>query len=209
MIRDLTLRSAASFGSFHLIHLLYNEYIFYLVEHKVASVLGQTPISVVCPEEGDEASVEEMKEFPESREEKQKVSPPQIVRQLTAHHSGQSSLIGANTQFLVPPSSSSNTTLLLTKAATSSSSSSLFQFPSASAKTVTISFANQTSADHSKTNPSTSGTKVTLVSNVQQSTPKTIIVVPVSSSSVNPSLDRHLASGIQLIPGLGKRTKSD
>ena len=34
IIRDLTLRSAASFGSFHLIRLLYDEYMFYLVEHK-------------------------------------------------------------------------------------------------------------------------------------------------------------------------------
>ncbi len=31
VIRDLTLRSAASFGSFHLIRLLYDEYMFYLV----------------------------------------------------------------------------------------------------------------------------------------------------------------------------------
>ena len=202
MIRDLTLRSAASFGSFHLIHLLYNEYIFYLVEHKVASVVGQTPISVMCPEEGDDAGTGERKEFSEIREEKQKVSPSPIVRQLPAQQSGQSSLIGANTQFLVPPSSSSNATLLLTKAAASSSS---FQFPSASAKTVTISFANQTSADLPKTHPST---KVTLVSNVQQSTPKTIIVVPVSSSSGNPS-SGHLPPGIQLIPGPAKRTNCD
>ncbi|KAL7976124.1 hypothetical protein Chor_008372, partial [Crotalus horridus] len=35
VIRDLTLRSAASFGSFHLIRLLYDEYMFYLVEHRV------------------------------------------------------------------------------------------------------------------------------------------------------------------------------
>ncbi|KAL7639210.1 UNVERIFIED_CONTAM: hypothetical protein RMT77_010744 [Armadillidium vulgare] len=47
VIRDLTLRSAASFGSFHLIRLLYDEYMFYLVEHKVASSLGLTPIAVM------------------------------------------------------------------------------------------------------------------------------------------------------------------
>ncbi|XP_047484184.1 uncharacterized protein LOC125035917 [Penaeus chinensis] len=47
VIRDLTLRSAASFGSFHLIRLLYDEYMFYLVEHKVASSLGVTPIAVI------------------------------------------------------------------------------------------------------------------------------------------------------------------
>ncbi|KAL3316625.1 Transcription factor rfx3 [Cichlidogyrus casuarinus] len=47
LIRDLTLRSAASFGSFHLIRLLYDEYIFYLIEHKVAAHLGMTPVAVM------------------------------------------------------------------------------------------------------------------------------------------------------------------
>lgn len=47
VIRDLTLRSAASFGSFHLIRLLYDEYMFYLVEHKVATATGETPIAVM------------------------------------------------------------------------------------------------------------------------------------------------------------------
>ncbi|KAJ1531999.1 hypothetical protein ONE63_000633 [Megalurothrips usitatus] len=47
VIRDLTLRSAASFGSFHLIRLLYDEYMFYLVEHRVAKALGETPIAVM------------------------------------------------------------------------------------------------------------------------------------------------------------------
>ena len=47
VIRDLTLRSAASFGSFHLIRLLYDEYMFYLVEHKVASATGETPVAVM------------------------------------------------------------------------------------------------------------------------------------------------------------------
>ncbi|KER27550.1 hypothetical protein T265_05437 [Opisthorchis viverrini] len=47
VIRDLTLRSAASFGSFHLIRLLFDEYIFYLVEHKVAAHLGMTPVAVM------------------------------------------------------------------------------------------------------------------------------------------------------------------
>lgn len=47
VIRDLTLRSAASFGSFHLIRLLYDEYMFYLVEHQVALATGETPIAVM------------------------------------------------------------------------------------------------------------------------------------------------------------------
>jgi hypothetical protein len=40
VIRDLTLRSAASFGSFHLIRLLYDEYMFYLVEHRYEKING-------------------------------------------------------------------------------------------------------------------------------------------------------------------------
>ncbi|CAG0916924.1 unnamed protein product [Notodromas monacha] len=47
VIRDLTLRSAASFGSFHLIRLLYDEYMYYLVEHKVAEANGATPIEIM------------------------------------------------------------------------------------------------------------------------------------------------------------------
>lgn len=47
VIRDLTLRSAASFGSFHLIRLLYDEYMFYIVEHKVAEATHTTPIAVI------------------------------------------------------------------------------------------------------------------------------------------------------------------
>lgn len=47
IIRDLTLRSAASFGSFHLIRLLYDEYMFYLVEHKVAKAMGASPVAVM------------------------------------------------------------------------------------------------------------------------------------------------------------------
>lgn len=47
VIRDLTLRSAASFGSFHLIRLLYDEFMFYIIEHKVANATGTTPIAVM------------------------------------------------------------------------------------------------------------------------------------------------------------------
>ncbi|XP_053945645.1 DNA-binding protein RFX2 [Anastrepha ludens] len=48
VIRDLTLRSASSFGSFHLIRLLYDEYMFYLVEHKIAEAQQKTAIAVIC-----------------------------------------------------------------------------------------------------------------------------------------------------------------
>ncbi|CAF1309168.1 unnamed protein product [Didymodactylos carnosus] len=48
VIRDLTLRSAASFGSFHLIRLLYDEYMFYLIEHKIAAYTGKTPLAIIA-----------------------------------------------------------------------------------------------------------------------------------------------------------------
>jgi regulatory factor X 1/2/3 len=47
VIRDLTLRSAASFGSFHLIRLLYDEYMFFIIEHKVAEAMNSTPIAAM------------------------------------------------------------------------------------------------------------------------------------------------------------------
>ncbi|KAG5671635.1 hypothetical protein PVAND_001826 [Polypedilum vanderplanki] len=51
VIRDLTLRSAASFGSFHLIRLLYDEYMFYILERKVAEETNTQPIAVMYGEQ--------------------------------------------------------------------------------------------------------------------------------------------------------------
>ncbi|XP_043957032.1 MHC class II regulatory factor RFX1a isoform X8 [Gambusia affinis] len=84
VIRDLTLRSAASFGSFHLIRLLYDEYMYYLIEHRVAQAKGETPIAVM----GEFASLgrglnqldpdkeEEEEEDDESEEEGQELTLP-------------------------------------------------------------------------------------------------------------------------------------
>ncbi|XP_023126599.1 MHC class II regulatory factor RFX1a isoform X2 [Amphiprion ocellaris] len=84
VIRDLTLRSAASFGSFHLIRLLYDEYMYYLIEHRVAQAKGETPIAVM----GEFASLgrglnqldpdkeEEEEEEEESDEEGQELTLP-------------------------------------------------------------------------------------------------------------------------------------
>ena len=47
VIRDLTLRSAASFGSFHLIRLLYDEYMYYLIEQRVASFRNTNAVVVM------------------------------------------------------------------------------------------------------------------------------------------------------------------
>lgn len=51
VIRDLTLRSAASFGSFHLIRLLYDEFMFYILERKVAEETNTQPIAVMLSDE--------------------------------------------------------------------------------------------------------------------------------------------------------------
>ncbi|KAJ8398716.1 hypothetical protein AAFF_G00419130 [Aldrovandia affinis] len=84
VIRDLTLRSAASFGSFHLIRLLYDEYMYYLIEHRVAKAKGETPIAIM----GEFASLgrslstldpdkeEEEEEEEESEDECQELSLP-------------------------------------------------------------------------------------------------------------------------------------
>ncbi|VVD01076.1 unnamed protein product [Leptidea sinapis] len=47
VIRELTLRSAASFGSFHLIRLLYDEYVAYLVERRIADHRREPPVAVM------------------------------------------------------------------------------------------------------------------------------------------------------------------
>jgi hypothetical protein len=64
VIGDLTLRrSGASFGSFHLIRLLYDsEYIFYLVEHRVAMVTGEFVNMTLRPK--DEAGSTSVPPFP-------------------------------------------------------------------------------------------------------------------------------------------------
>jgi regulatory factor X 1/2/3 len=48
VIRDLILRSSASFGSFHLIRLLFDDYMFFLIEHEVALEKGVTPIAIMA-----------------------------------------------------------------------------------------------------------------------------------------------------------------
>ena len=47
MVRDLTLRSAHSFGSFHLIRLLFDEYLFYLTETRSAKATDSFPLKIL------------------------------------------------------------------------------------------------------------------------------------------------------------------
>ena len=42
-----------SFGSFHLVRLLYDEYMYHLIEHKIANMNKKTPLEVMS---GDEFS---------------------------------------------------------------------------------------------------------------------------------------------------------
>ncbi|XP_068995864.1 MHC class II regulatory factor RFX1 isoform X1 [Embiotoca jacksoni] len=67
VIRDLTLRSAASFGSFHLIRLLYDEYMYYLIEHRVARAKGETPVAVM----GEFASTVKRRNSPDLEKEEE------------------------------------------------------------------------------------------------------------------------------------------
>uniref|UniRef100_A0A1I8H0Z1 Ig-like domain-containing protein n=1 Tax=Macrostomum lignano TaxID=282301 RepID=A0A1I8H0Z1_9PLAT len=63
VIRDLTLRSAASFGSFHLLRLLHDEYLFYLVEHRVADYLALSPLAVMAEFRLDPAELPDTRGF--------------------------------------------------------------------------------------------------------------------------------------------------
>ena len=47
VVRDLTLRSADSFGSFHLVRLLFDEYMHFLIEHKIANEYKLTPLATM------------------------------------------------------------------------------------------------------------------------------------------------------------------
>ena len=47
VIRELTLRSAATFGNCHLLRLFYDEYVAYLVVRRLAKSTGSTAVAVV------------------------------------------------------------------------------------------------------------------------------------------------------------------
>lgn len=47
-MRDLTLRSAQSFGSFHLLRLLLDDYIFYLAEQRIAKIQVTTSLQMLA-----------------------------------------------------------------------------------------------------------------------------------------------------------------
>jgi hypothetical protein len=47
VVRDLTLRSAQSFGSFHLVRLLFEDYMYFLIEHRIANEYKITPLATM------------------------------------------------------------------------------------------------------------------------------------------------------------------
>ncbi|XP_030052764.1 MHC class II regulatory factor RFX1 isoform X2 [Microcaecilia unicolor] len=85
VIRDLTLRSAASFGSFHLIRLLYDEYMYYLIEHRVAQAKGETPIAVMGEFANLASSLNPLDPDKDEEEEEEEESDEEMPQELSLH----------------------------------------------------------------------------------------------------------------------------
>ncbi|XP_029990897.1 MHC class II regulatory factor RFX1 isoform X2 [Sphaeramia orbicularis] len=116
VIRDLTLRSAASFGSFHLIRLLYDEYMYYLIEHRVAQAKGETPIAVM----GEFASTVKSRISPDIEKEEEEDDEEEDSEDESAEIVLQSNSLNAiedEKESLEPPAKQPRTSLnLLTEA---------------------------------------------------------------------------------------------
>lgn len=102
VIRDLTLRSAASFGSFHLIRLLYDEYMYYLIEHRVAQARGETPIAVMGEFANTGSSSHPMDQDKDEEEEEDDESDEDITHELPLNSNDDSNALGSDS--LEPPS---------------------------------------------------------------------------------------------------------
>uniref|UniRef100_A0A8C5WWG4 Regulatory factor X1 n=1 Tax=Laticauda laticaudata TaxID=8630 RepID=A0A8C5WWG4_LATLA len=92
VIRDLTLRSAASFGSFHLIRLLYDEYMYYLIEHRVAQAKGVTPIAVMGEFANLASSLNPLDPDKDEEEEEEEESDEEMPQELSLSSNESSSL---------------------------------------------------------------------------------------------------------------------
>ncbi|XP_035492315.1 MHC class II regulatory factor RFX1 isoform X3 [Scophthalmus maximus] len=110
VIRDLTLRSAASFGSFHLIRLLYDEYMYYLIEHRVAQAKGETPIAVM----GEFASTVKRRTSPDLEKEEEEEDEEEESEEEGGDLVLQSSSLSAvDEESMEPPAKQPRTTLNL------------------------------------------------------------------------------------------------
>ncbi|KAM4675720.1 MHC class II regulatory factor RFX1 isoform 4-T4 [Discoglossus pictus] len=101
VIRDLTLRSAASFGSFHLIRLLYDEYMYYLIEHRVAQARGETPIAVMGEFANSGSSLHQLDPDKDEEEEEDEESDEDLTHELPLNTSDSSNPLGSDS--LEPP----------------------------------------------------------------------------------------------------------
>ncbi|XP_063305690.1 MHC class II regulatory factor RFX1 isoform X7 [Pelobates fuscus] len=101
VIRDLTLRSAASFGSFHLIRLLYDEYMYYLIEHRVAQARGETPIAVMGEFANTGTSLHQMDPDKDEEEEEDDESDDDLTHELPLNATDSSNPMGSDS--LEPP----------------------------------------------------------------------------------------------------------
>ncbi|XP_014375361.1 MHC class II regulatory factor RFX1 isoform X3 [Alligator sinensis] len=92
VIRDLTLRSAASFGSFHLIRLLYDEYMYYLIEHRVAQAKGETPIAVMGEFANLTSSLNALDPDKDEEEEEEEESEDEMPQEISLNSNESGSL---------------------------------------------------------------------------------------------------------------------
>ncbi|XP_068939032.1 MHC class II regulatory factor RFX1 isoform X1 [Petaurus breviceps papuanus] len=100
VIRDLTLRSAASFGSFHLIRLLYDEYMYYLIEHRVAQAKGETPIAVMGEFANLASSLNPLDPDKDEEEEEEEESEDELPQEISLNSSESTTL---SSEPLEPP----------------------------------------------------------------------------------------------------------
>ncbi|XP_035143413.2 MHC class II regulatory factor RFX1 isoform X3 [Callithrix jacchus] len=101
VIRDLTLRSAASFGSFHLIRLLYDEYMYYLIEHRVAQAKGETPIAVMGEFANLATSLNPLDPDKDEEEEEEEESEDELPQDISLAAGSESPALGP--EALEPP----------------------------------------------------------------------------------------------------------
>ncbi|XP_078541762.1 MHC class II regulatory factor RFX1 isoform X2 [Lissotriton helveticus] len=93
VIRDLTLRSAASFGSFHLIRLLYDEYMYYLIEHRVAQAKGETPIAVMGEFANLGSTLNPLDPDKDEEEEEEDESDDEMSQDISLHTNDSATLV--------------------------------------------------------------------------------------------------------------------
>uniref|UniRef100_A0A8D0U958 Regulatory factor X1 n=1 Tax=Sus scrofa TaxID=9823 RepID=A0A8D0U958_PIG len=93
--------SAASFGSFHLIRLLYDEYMYYLIEHRVAQAKGETPIAVMGEFANLATSLNPLDPDKDEEEEEEEESEDELPQDISLAAGSESPALGP--EALEPP----------------------------------------------------------------------------------------------------------